>query len=103
MFRAAGSGSAGALTGNGVRSQRPPLAAQFLGDGGVAPERADARIECLDDGLTDVPVWNQRQHVGSLTAFPFELAGQKSVVSLKNPAKKAQRAARLVRFRHAAV
>src|SRR5882672_1920696 len=89
MFRAAGSGTAGALPGNAVRRQRPALAAQRVGDRGVTAERADPGVECFRRRLSHIPMWNQRQSIGRLSVFPIQLAGQQLVAALKNPASQA--------------
>lgn len=93
MFRADGSGTAVLLSGNAVRRQRPPVTAQLVGDGRVTTEGADAGIEGFRGGLPDVPVWNERQNVGSLMTFPIELARQQAISPLKYPAEEADRAA----------
>src|SRR4051812_49219767 len=89
MFRAASSGTGAAgLSGNGVRGQRPALAAQLVGDRRVPAERADARFECFGGGVRDIPVWNQRQSIGSAVDLTVQLAGQKLVLALEDPAEK---------------
>ena len=47
-----------------------------MGDHRVAPERGDARQVRFDDCLTDIQVWNDRQHVSTLTVIAIGLAGK---------------------------
>src|SRR6478672_7525568 len=86
MLRAAGSGTAWLLSANAVRRQRPALAAQLVGDRRVAAERAHPRGECLRQWVPGLPVWNQRQSVGTRwPVFLMKLAGQQPVVPVKHP------------------
>jgi hypothetical protein len=57
------------------------------GDCRVTTKRRDSSLEGFADGLLEVPVWNQRQTVGSRTPFTIELAGQQVSAALKNPAQ----------------
>jgi hypothetical protein len=39
----------------------------------------------FDESFAGVPVWNERQHVGTLMAFAIELAGQALVPFTEDP------------------
>src|SRR3954470_24819398 len=94
MFRAASSETAGdGLPANGVCGERPPLAPQPLGNRRVPSERVDARLERFGGGARHIPVWNERQSVGSVLTFTVQLAGQQLVVALEDPAQEPNRAA----------
>jgi hypothetical protein len=77
----------GPLLRNGIGRKRPARPAQMRGDRRMAAERAGGRIEGGGHRLPDVPVWNERQHVGSVAPFAFELTGDDMVPALKNPAQ----------------
>src|SRR5678815_1306742 len=92
MLRAAGSGTAAALSDNAVRGQRPALTAEPVGDRRVTAEGTDACVESLRRGVSQIPVWKQGHSVGRLTVIPIELAGQQPVLALENPAEQADSA-----------
>ena len=87
MLRADGSLARGLVSGTGVSVEDPALDAQLFGDRRVTPERAHALQVTFDESLTDVPVWNQRQHVGTLTAVAIELAGDALIPFTEDPAE----------------
>jgi hypothetical protein len=61
-----------------------------MGDRRVTLECAHSPEVTFDERLTDVPVWNERQDVGTrttLTAFAIELAGQAEILFTEDPAE----------------
>jgi hypothetical protein len=90
------------LPGNAVRRQRPALATQLVGDRRMTAERADAGIEGFRRRLSNIPVWNQRQSVGSSTTVSIQLASQQTVFPLKYPTEQAKGAILPANSLHAA-